>query len=534
MGILMSAVLLFSACKEKEPQKIQKSTGDTYMTIALNLPNSTLRAGDESGKKVLDPKLYVGENLIENISVYVVDETNVFKTDLTKDDFDTKQADANTKEVKLVAKKAIETTAGKKKVYVLINGTQNLINALEATPSRAAFEQMYKKAVAFSAEIAQMDNTQSSVKSKVLMANSEKVQNGEIDVQKDVSEEEALKETGGKNKVTVEVARVAAVCFVTKAKNIMMAKKGTQEALYTVESMNYTAGLVEGSFYLTKNVDQSVFKSPNYDWNVAQGQFTKTGVEGKLLVSDLKTTDRTVEEVMGNRTTDGVGDAAFKGKNIFLSEMSRGDYKATNTTYIMVRAYLKPTDKMFADKTKSAEFTGKYGEVTADQIRADRNDVQDGLTKIQREYTFQSNGTFWVVGAGDKAGAVYASYANSQDPNKGGIKGQPVKAFVNGKAIYYVFPNPDIVADGYRGATKFPIGRNDIYHINILQLTELGLPWNNRYPDDPTTPENPDPSPNVGDETPVTPEDPVIESKTYLSVDINILPWNVYSHDIIL
>lgn len=203
-------------------------------------------------------------------------------------------------------------------------------------------------------------------------------------------------------------------------------------------------------------------------------------------------------------------------------------YKKGNTAYVLVRTQFAPSDDAYADG-------GTY----------------DALAKDD-----------FYVGANGK---FYTSAANSQDPTKGGVVGQKVTKYENGKVLYYAWVNPDEVASGQW--YNSPAIRNNIYHIHITGFRNLGTNWNPLYPEnpdrtlvDPSQPYdpiinpwkddkvNPDPKPvpdmvpdpaNPGDEipteepdNPIKPEDPLTNPETWMSVDITILPWTVHSYSV--
>ena len=78
-----------------------------------------------------------------------------------------------------------------------------------------------------------------------------------------------------------------------------------------------------------------------------------------------------------------------------------------------------------------------------------------------------------------------------------------------------------------------PAYRNNIYHISVTGFKSLGINWNPLYPEDPDNPkDNPDPKPKGEPEPPYVPGDFNTPKETYLSVEINVIPWNVHSYEI--
>ena len=79
-----------------------------------------------------------------------------------------------------------------------------------------------------------------------------------------------------------------------------------------------------------------------------------------------------------------------------------------------------------------------------------------------------------------------------------------------------------------------------MYHIHITGFKNLGTNWNPLYPEDPdtTNPSNPDPKPKrsvpgvTEPENPIVPTDPLTTSETWMSVDVKVLPWKLYSYSV--
>lgn len=96
--------------------------------------------------------------------------------------------------------------------------------------------------------------------------------------------------------------------------------------------------------------------------------------------------------------------------------------------------------------------------------------------------------------------------------------------------------------------------RNNVYHVSIKGISKIGSNWNPLVPNpnvpnnpgqpidpnDPTNPinnnpNNPDPRPDNPYEPkdpPVDPKDPLSFKETWMSVNVNILPWAVHTIEI--
>lgn len=199
---------------------------------------------------------------------------------------------------------------------------------------------------------------------------------------------------------------------------------------------------------------------------------------------------------------------SLKGKFILPNTHAAGakaksSYKKGNTAYVLVRALFTPTAAAFADG-------GAY-----------------------------TPGTDFFVGANGK---FYTSATNAVTVANGGVVGQTVARYVDGKVLYYAWVNPDNVPDWYNS----PVLRNNIYHIHITGFKNLGTNWNPLFPEDPDKPKtpeeggNPDPKPTKPTdptypsepENPIDPKDPLTTSETWMSVDVKVLPWKIHSYSV--
>ena len=112
-----------------------------------------------------------------------------------------------------------------------------------------------------------------------------------------------------------------------------------------------------------------------------------------------------------------------------------------------------------------------------------------------------------------------------------------MKKFIQGKVIYTVWINPDEVLNSKW--VNSPVIRNNIYHVNIGTITQIGENWNPLVPNKPhginpgpISPTNPPVVPPNTPINPVKPEDPLSFKDTYMSVGVSILPWQVHSVEV--
>ena len=260
----------------------------------------------------------------------------------------------------------------------------------------------------------------------------------------------------------------------------------------------------------------------NYDysglWKNTAGATAKVKgitVPNRTAFSSSATTE------LGNVTTDL--NAALKGEFVlptlhkYNTDRAQSNYRKGNTAYILVRGYLTP----------------KY--------------VVDASGAVVNGSTLAANADVYV-GAN---GVFYADKACVQDPAKHGVAGQTAQLYKGRKVIYFVWINPDTV-DGK--AVNSPVIRNNIYHVQIKGIAKIGANWNPLVPTPnvPTTPgqpvdpndphnpinnnpNNPDPRPDnplEPKDPPVDPKDPLTSKETWMSVNVNILPWAVHSYEV--
>ena len=138
LGLLTIGLVALTSCK-KDQKEPHQNEGTTYVNVAISIPTATgLRdvtpgKGDEGE---YNPKgKWNGKDAIEDITVYVVDKNSVSWDGYTKADFEivnaTQNPDPNNKAITIKPKKAILTTPGNKKVYVVINAPQAIKDYLK-------------------------------------------------------------------------------------------------------------------------------------------------------------------------------------------------------------------------------------------------------------------------------------------------------------------------------------------------------------------------------------------------------------------
>ena len=517
----------FVACNDSDPvSSVDESNANTHVSVTLKLStNPTSRALPEDYNALGE---WAGKDLIKTIAVYLVDGSSVTYKSFNVGDGLEYEVTNNGTEIKLVPKKneaAIRTTAGNKKVYVLINGAPEVVTHLNKTPV-AEFENAYQEVAL---KLANVGNATTSTTSASKLA----VKNGVTDetivmtnvepktlnVEANVTAAETITEVATKNRVSLEVERaVARVMVTTKATTYNVPDPNTNGAttLGVVSNITWVAAQGENSLYVQRKID---WATPNYGWvpsaTGADNNFISqagskydysglfenygTGFGGTTVPTMATYADNAVDK--NTQITDSLN-AHLSGKFILptthaVGVKSASNYKKGNTAYVLVRAQFTPSDAAYADNG-----------------------------------TYTANADFFV-GANGK---FYTSATNAVDPAEGGVVGQTVAKYVGGKVLYYAWLNPDNVPDWYNS----PVLRNNIYHIHITGFKNLGTNWNPLFPEDPDNPKtpeeggNPDPKPGTENEppSPIDPEDPLTTPETWMSVDVKVLPWKVHSYGV--
>ena len=551
----------------------QKAT--TYMSVSFVLPtaNSTRAAAD--GQDDADPKFnnvgkWAGKDKIEKVNVYVFNAAGTLEAapTYTAAQLSFAQVSTGSAEAKVTPNSAFKVTPGQKTVYVVVNPTtaaETLLNATVNTTTLTAFKTAYESANLVFAkasirtseyntgdetnagEIAKVDND----KDIILMTGKAE----EPTIADNVSAAEAV--SGVKNRTDLTVQRAVARVLVSttatsfNVKGINPNDGSTENDAVVVSDLTYVVGQGENKFYFLQKdnggTDGAAFTTPafaqvpsnddywttdfqtsyntvgaNYDysglWKNTAGATAK--VKG-ITVPNRTAFNSSATTELGNVTTDL--NAALKGEFVlptlhkYNTDRAQSNYRKGNTAYILVRGYLTP--KYVVDAT---------GNVVAGSTLGATDDVYVG-----------ANGVF------------YADKTCVQDPAKHGVAGQTAQLYKGRKVIYFVWINPDTV-DGK--AVNSPVIRNNIYHVQIKGIAKIGANWNPLVPTpnvpttpgqpvDPTdphnpinnNPNNPDPRPDnplEPKDPPVDPKDPLTSKETWMSVNVNILPWAVHSYEV--
>lgn len=550
----------------------QKAT--TYMSVSFVLPTANSTRAADDGQDENDPKFnnvgkWAGKDDIKKVNVYVFDNAGNLEANptYTTAQLSFTQVSTGSAEAKVSANTAFKVKPGQKTVYVVVNPTtaaENLLN-IAVNNTLATFKAAYESANLVFANpsfrttvYTTGDETNAGELAKVDGGKDVILMTGKAatpTIQDNVSATEAV--SGIKNRADLTVQRaVARVLVSTTAtsfdiEGINPTTGAVEPSAITVSDLTYVVGQGENKFYFlqkeqsTANADGAAFTTPAFaqvpsstnDYFTAAYQTVYTNIGKHYDYSGLwKNTatgnikgvsvptraafDNTAATELGNVTADL--NAGLKGEFVlptlhkYNTDRAQSGYRKGNTAYILVRGYLTP--KYVVDAT---------GNVVAGTTLGATDDVYVG-----------ANGVF------------YADKTCVQDPDKKGVIGQTAQLYKGRKVMYFVWINPDNLAK----AVNSPVIRNNIYHVQIKGIAKIGANWNPlvpvENPNDPkitdpkdpanpinNNPNNPDPRPDNPLEPknpPVDPTDPITNEETWMSVNVNILPWAVHSYEVTL
>lgn len=566
----------FTACSSDDlnvkpgTEANQKAT--TYMSVSFVLPTANSTRAADDGQDENNPKFnnvgkWAGKDDIKKVNVYVFDNTGALEANptYTTAQLSFTQVSTGADQAKVSANTAFKVKPGAKTVYVVVNPTtaaENLLN-IAVNNTLATFKAAYESAnLAFAnpsvrttyttddetnaGELAKVDGG----KDVILMTGKA----AEPTIVDNVSAAEAV--SGIKNRADLTVQRAVARVLVTTTATSFVLKGinpndgSIDNAAIKVSDLTYVVGQGENKFYFLQkeqspaNTDGAAFTTPafakvpsgadywttdyqldyatvgkNYDYS-GLWKNTATGNIKGVSVPTRAAFDSNAANELTNVTTDL--NAGLKGEFIlptlhkYSTTRAQSNYRKGNTAYILVRGYLTP--KYVVDAT---------GNVVAGTTLGATDDVYLG-----------ANGVF------------YADKNCVQDPAKKGVTGQTAQLYKGRKVMYFVWINPDNLTK----AVNSPVIRNNIYHVQIKGISKVGANWNPLVPTpntpntpgqpiDPNTPgnpinnnpNNPDPRPDNPLEPktpPVDPTDPISNEETWMSVNVNILPWAVHSYEV--
>lgn len=493
-----------------EEQAAPKPT--TFMTIAFTLPKLSTRAGAADGQDLDAPNFnhqgkWAGTDKIDNLSVYVFNgDNNTAKLEIKKDFASTDlitQVEANQLFVKI--KEPFLVSKGNKKIYVVINSTTESNALLPAMVNSTTLEQFSVKYE--SAELALVAETGGSVADKVA-----KLENNQHiilmtgapitkDMEDGVSKFEAS--TGTRNNASVQFKRAVSRVLVTTTKdsytlagyNPSNAQK--ENDFLTLDHLHYVVAQGENHLYFQQKVSTdgtAAFTTPAFDQVPKETNFDadpytqeyneigthydysglkkdQTGNTSTVKGFSVKVrnpfdpTPTTVEDLAkADLNGELAGQYVLPTLHKFNTDEKQTGYRKGNTPYVLVRARVTP--KKYIDDN---------GQVS-DAALADDADLYYGL----------------------ETGYFYVNKNHVTDAAHYGRANQKAYKYTKRVALYFAWLNPDDASKPLNS----PVVRNNIYHLHIASISQLGSNWNPLVPKDK---DNPDPFPNDNPNEPTTP-----------------------------
>ena len=493
-----------------EEQAAPKPT--TFMTVAFALPKLSTRAGAADGQDLDDPNFnhhgkWAGTDKIDNISVYVFNGDNStakleIKKDFASTDLITKVED-NQLFVKI--KEPFLVSKGNKKIYVVINSTTESDALLTATVNSTTLQQFSEKYE--SAELSLVAATGGSVADKVA-----KLENNQHIIlmtgapinklmEDGVSKFEAS--TGTRNNASVQFKRAVSRVLVTTTKdsytlagyNPSNAQK--ENDFLTLDQLHYVVAQGENHLYFQQKASTdgtAAFTTPAFDqvpretdfsaapytqeYNQIGAHYDYTGLQKNQtdnttsvkgfsvkVRNPFAPTPTTVEELAkADLNGELAGQYVLPTLHKFNTDEAQTGYRKGNTPYVLVRARITP--KKYIDDN---------GQVS-DAALADDADLYYGL----------------------ETGYFYVNKNHVTDGAHHGRANQKAYKYTKRVALYFAWLNPDDASKPLNS----PVVRNNIYHLHIASISQLGSNWN---PLVPSGKDNPDPFPNDNPNEPTTP-----------------------------
>lgn len=536
----------FTACSNddlgKQEGKEVARSASTYMTVTFEMPrvNSTRAASDGQDKPQPDSHHigeWTGQDKVTSFTLYVfagnaaTDKLEVVKT-YSAGSFTTPTVGG-----KVVVKPndAFLVSPGQKRVFVVINPTTEVTTFLPSTIGTTTVQQFetkyntteFEPTWATSPLAKHVTATAPATDyDEILMTGASADQN----VANGVSASDAV--SGTANNVSLTVQRAAAGVTVTstaasyKIKGMNPTTNVLDNDFVEISDLSYVVGQTNKKLFLKQMANTpatpggavaSAFKTPAYDYVPTDGTATSpvvfaTTAGAKFDYSGLaKTTTGSTRKTSGLAVdvsaTHALTDLTPKFPKVefllptthnYNADRNSSGYRKGNTPYVLVRGYLTPKNYI------------------------DANGDPQPITSLA------ANANLFY---GKTSGLFYQVQATSQDATKKGVAGQEVMMFKERVVLYWAWLNPDAAT------VNSPVIRNNIYHIQITAIGNLGGNWNPLVPNGPN---NPNPKPGTGDNPnepntpPVKPEDPLTLDKTWMAANVTLLPWQVHSTEVTL
>lgn len=500
------AVLGLASCQKGANSDLPnggENEGNTYVGLNILFPGANLggtKAAPEDYNKITGE--WKGRDVIKQINVYLVNGNDVDATSFTAKSFF--GIDNNGI---LSPKMAVKAKSGDNvKAYVVINDVKGKITGQLNGVSGTEFDAKFKAVV----KVANLDDLSSYADGKeiIVMTNSKDPEAKAIVA--DVTEEQA--KNGVANRIDVEVLRLTSRAIVTvkegynkevTVKNkLVNASTGLSEdvetAKVTISEISYAT---EGGALQVNPIQAADFKAAADVYGFAP-EAGKTWDEVKAAADGIFTYNAALKVIpttsyIATNNAEGLK-PALEGEKFAMSLLpvthEDGKYRKGNTPFFTIAAKFKAENLQPSVNIGGVEYKSE-----------DLSSLAEGEP----------------VYLGVKTGFFYSTRqkAESMDPtnDETGVLAadqikQEVKEFKNGLMYYNVWINPDQPYSGTEKITKSPVYRNQVYNAHITGFKEIGM--TNTY------------------DKPFKPDDPLESDKTYLSVQLKVLPYTIHSYTV--
>lgn len=613
-AVLLSAGVATTSCSNEELVQTEqkKSEGTSYMSLLIGLPQMGGTRAAADGQGDADPKFnhigeWTGKDHIKNLSVYVFKGDDGAATlekveQFEEGQFELQQPYAGSTQAFIKPLKGIQITPGQKQVVVVVNGDKTKLATLFNTQLNTTTVDAFKLKLA-SAEFPLGAQTPiaagtaaqfQTVADEIAVVNAEKKDevlmtgavSAAVNVVDGITEKTTLN-SPDVNRAKVTVSRAVARVVVTSKSDSYDILGDNPTTAGVVESdvaigsfsgLKFVVAQGERRFFFTQQASAAptdwAFKTPGSEFIPGQGnkaddqyhtaagdaveasrhydysglwrnyaENTAFGLE--VATKDLHAIDNLKAELEKGVTSEFLLPNTHKYAAAPAQGADyEGGYRKGNTAYVLVRGIFKPKFVTNGQGVTTAVGEGDYATTFAG--------FQGGTVNKQAYEAVDVPGTF-VLGSNGK---FYKNFEDAQTH----VPGMECQLFKGGVMLYYAWINPDLTTSADANAAprwfNSPIIRNNIYHIQIKGIKNLGINWNPLVPGDPTKPggdpgtpdnpgnpgsgkpglpSNPDPRPNTPFEPknpPVNPNDDLTPKDTWMSVETKILPWEVHSYEL--
>lgn len=535
-----------SSCTREYMEEVEHAISEqvddkvpAFMTVSFLLstpPNSAKETAadkqDQDNPEFNHVGIWVGNDWIEKATVAVFNGTTDDATFEKKKDYEQNQLKVErqpTKNTIVKTKEAFQISTGAKTVLVVCNPSSTTTALLNTHLVDGKTLKDFKKVVlelpagqtaSYTTEQGNVADDLAKQVTKEGKSYDQILLTGEtnsITIKPGISKEQAEQSEDNRAKMNLQraIARVVVTgpsSFQIKAKNPKTQQE--EENALTISELTYVVAQGEKKLYLTQQANGDVknngaaFTTPAFDkipkiapfWTTEfKEDYKEVGAfyDYSGLLKNTAGYDHNqgikVEAKDYVNTHDLRGEFVlptlhkYVDRNAFLA-LDKTGYRKGNTAYVLVRGYLTP--KYWIDEN------GEVAEGTLD----------DGVKNLY----LGDNGVFYV------------NQAHVQDTLKHGVLSQSARLFKGRQVLYWVWLNPD----NAEKPINSPVIRNNIYHINIKSIDQLGGNWNPLVPDGITNP-NPFPNDNPLEPKtpPVDPGDPLHVGKPWIRVE----SWDVFS-----